>query len=559
MVVKEPVNILLVDDQPGKLLSYQTILAELGENLITAGSAQEAFEHLLKMQFAVVLVDVIMPELDGFELARMVCDHPRFQTTAIIFVSAIALTDVDLLKGYEHGGVDYVSVPVIPELLRAKVRVFAELYRKTQQLELLNADLERRVSERTAELAQTNAELEQRVEQRTRERETALAQVHEMQKLESLGQLTGGVAHDFNNLLMAILGNLDLLSQRFSHGEPAIKRLLEGACRAAERGASLTKRMLAFARRQELRPEKIDVARQVLSMVEMLQRSLGPSIEIAVEFDEGLPPIQVDPNQFELAILNLSLNARDAMPEGGRLRISARHQRAGAEASPALGPGEYVCILVTDTGTGMDDATLQRAAEPFFTTKRIGEGTGLGLSTVFGLAAQSGGLARISSKIDAGTTVEMWLPVAEIDPVSEAASPPPVPPRATYSSSILLVDDDPMVAEATAQMVEYLGHRAIVALSGSEALRVIRSSRDIGLIITDHAMPEMSGMELASQIRKIRPGLPIILTTGYAGLQVDDRHVGPHRIDKPYRLEELASLIVSFLGRGSEAGGEASA
>src|SRR5206468_9271130 len=195
-------------------LSYEAILSELGENLIKAASATEALQLLLKSDFGVVLIDVCMPELDGFELAAMIRQHPRFQRTAIIFVSAIQVTDLDLLRGYAAGAVDYVPVPVVPDLLRAKVRVFAELYRKTRQLETLNAELERRVAERTAELAQANSELEHRVEERTREREAALAQVHEMQKVESLGQLTGGVAHDFNNLLMAVLGNLDLLSQK---------------------------------------------------------------------------------------------------------------------------------------------------------------------------------------------------------------------------------------------------------------------------------------------------------------------------------------------------------
>jgi response regulator RpfG family c-di-GMP phosphodiesterase len=233
------VNILLVDDQPAKLLAYEVILAELRENLLKANSAREAFTLLLKHEIAVVLIDVCMPELDGFELAAMIREHPRFKTTAIIFVSAIAMTDLDRVKGYEYGAADYVPVPVVPELLRAKVRVFAELYRKTRDLERLNIELERRVQERTAELAEANAQLERRVEERTAEREEALAQVHEMQKLDSLGQLTGGLAHDFNNLLMAILGNLEMMARRIGEQDPS-RRLIDGASRAAERGAALT-------------------------------------------------------------------------------------------------------------------------------------------------------------------------------------------------------------------------------------------------------------------------------------------------------------------------------
>src|SRR5665213_1601839 len=224
---EEPVNILLVDDQPAKLLGYEVILSQLGENLIKAGSANEALEHLLKHDVAVVLIDVCMPDLDGFELAEMIRGHPRFQKTAIIFVSAVQVTDLDLLRGYAAGAVDYVPVPVIPDLLRAKVRVFAELYRKTRQLETLNAELERRVAERTAELEQANTDLEQRVEDRTREREAALAQIHEMRKVESLGQLTGGVAHDFNNLLMAVLGNLELL-EKYLPDDPKLRKLVAG-------------------------------------------------------------------------------------------------------------------------------------------------------------------------------------------------------------------------------------------------------------------------------------------------------------------------------------------
>jgi signal transduction histidine kinase len=547
MTSHDRVNILLVDDQPAKLMTYELILRELDENLLTASSAQEAFEHLLRRDIAVVLIDVIMPDLDGFELAQMIRAHPRFQTMAIIFVSAIALTDIDRIKGYEHGAVDYVPVPVVPEVLRAKVRVFAELSRKTRQLEQLNVELERRVAERTAELAKANTELERRVEERTREREMALAQVHEMQKLESLGQLTGGLAHDFNNVLMAVLGNLDLLARRLPHGAP-IKSLVTASIEAAERGATLTKRMLAFARRQELRPEAVNVQHLLNGMTEMLRRSLGPNIDIGMEFEDSLSQVRVDPNQLELAILNLTLNARDAMPNGGRLTVAARGGRVTAGDVPGLGTGEYVCIVVTDSGTGMDEATLKRAAEPFFTTKGIGRGTGLGLSMVNGLAAQSGGVSRIRSRLGAGTSVELWLPVAEAEDMQRPRPAPTLTVVTTASVMVLLVDDDPMVLAGTSAMLEELGHRVVTAASAAPALDVLRSDASVELVITDHAMPGMTGTELAKHIRDLRPDLPIILATGYAEVP-GNIITGMPRLDKPYRIDKLASMIAAVTGQ----------
>jgi signal transduction histidine kinase len=547
MNAREPVNILLVDDQPAKLLSYEAILRDLGENLIMAGSAREALEHLLKTNIAVILIDVRMPEVDGFELAAMIRNHPRFETTAMIFVSAIALTDIDRLRGYEQGAVDYLPVPVVPELLRAKVRIFADLYRKTKQLQLLNAELERRVEERTAELAQTNADLERRVEERTREREMAMAQVHEMQKLESLGQLTGGVAHDFNNVLMAILGNLDLLSRTVS-GDQMARRLVDGAIQAAERGATLTKRMLAFARRQELRPETVDVTKLLNGMGEMLRRSLGPTIEIAMDFESNLALIRVDPNQLELAVLNLALNARDAMLKGGRLHIGAYNRTVEAGNPQQLEGGRYVAVVVTDSGCGMDEMTLRRAAEPFFTTKGVGKGTGLGLPMVYGLAAQSGGSARISSQLGVGTTVELSLPVADVQPLTEPQRAPPPSESAGVSYRVLLVDDDPEVTAATLAMLEQLGHRVGVATSGAAALAIVEEKANLDLVITDHAMTGMTGMELAERVRRIRPDLPIVLATGYAEVPIGD-NLDLVRLDKPYRLDRLAAAIASVMGQ----------
>jgi signal transduction histidine kinase len=545
MNANEPVNILLVDDQPAKLLSYEVILRDLGEKLIKAASGREALEQILKNDIAVILIDVVMPDLNGFELASMIRDHPRFHTLSIIFVSAVSVTELDRLKGYQHGAVDYISVPVVPDLLRAKVKVFAELYRKTRQLERLNAELERRVEERTAALAEANLKLEQRVEERTREREAALAQVHEMQKMESLGQLTGGLAHDFNNLLMGIIGSLDYLArQPFSDAKA--KHFLTAARDSAERGAALTKRLLAFARRQELRPEAVDVQRLTESMAEMLQRSLGPTIQIDMSFDPDLALISVDPNQLELAILNLALNARDAMPDGGRLRISA--QRAGGTSLPSLDHGDYVCLAVTDTGVGMDEATLKRCSEPFFTTKEVGRGTGLGLSTVHGLTVQSGGGMRIVSKPGVGTTVELWLPIAAGIARGERIDLVQAPNGAMPRYRVLVVDDEPLVALLTASMLEDLGHDSQVVPSGHSALNVLRADAHIDAVITDYAMPDMTGAELAAQIRRLRPGLPVILATGYADFPNSNVQDLP-RLSKPFGAHELATILATLSQR----------
>jgi signal transduction histidine kinase len=395
MSAQDFVNILLVDDLPARLLSYEVILSELGENLLVAGSAREAFEHLLRNDVAVVITDVSMPELDGFGLASMIREHPRFQHIPIIFVSGIHVTDLDFLRGYQAGAVDYVSVPVIPEVLRAKVKIFVELFRKTRELERWNIELEGRVAARTAELERANSELEERVVQRTREREEALARVLEMKKMESIGQLTGGVAHDFNNLLMVILGNLELIKRR-SPENPRTKPLLDGAIAAAHRGASLTNRMLAFARRQELKPETGDLREIVQGMSEMIRQSIGPEIDFELSFGEGNLSITVDKNQLELALLNLAVNARDAMPGKGRLSLSIRNSKRRDDE----GVAEHVCLSLTDTGVGMDEETLKRAIEPFYTTKGVGKGTGLGLSMVHGLAAQSGGRCACSAPED---------------------------------------------------------------------------------------------------------------------------------------------------------------
>ncbi len=546
---EEPVKILLVDDQPAKLLSYEAILGELGETLIKATSARDALAELLKNDVAVVLIDVQMPDLDGFELAAMIREHPRFEQTALIFVSAIHLSDLDRVKGYEAGAVDYVPVPVIPEVLRAKVRVFADLHRKTRQLERWNGELERRVEERTAaleasraELQEVNRKLEERVVARTREREQAMAQLFEAQKMDTIGQLTGGVAHDFNNLLMAMFGSLELLKKRMKD-DPKTQELIENALKGAERGASLTQRLLAFARRQELRREALSIPELVSSFEELLSRTIGPGISLKKELAPDLPPILGDANQLELAMLNLALNARDAMPGGGTLTISARAVSVPDEAAGRLRPGAYVSLSVEDTGHGMDEATQARAAEPFFTTKGLGKGTGLGLSMVHGLAGQLGGALLIESAPGVGTKVELVIPRAEAPAMQPAAAGEDATEAAGRRATVLLVDDDALVSMGTAAMLEDLGHAVLTACSPIEALEVLEASPAIDLVITDYAMPGMNGLELARLIRKTHPALPILLATGYADLAAADRHSVLPRLSKPFRQQDLATAV----------------
>jgi len=397
-------------------------------------------------------------------------------------------------------------------------------------------------------LKRLNEELEQKVEERTREREEALAKLFNAQKMESIGQLTGGLAHDFNNLLAAILGNLDLLRKRLPD-DAKFRRLLDGAIHGAERGASLTSRLLAFARRQELKPKAVDVAALMSGMTELLERSLGPSIQIETHIPVDLPAVHVDINQLELALLNLAVNARDAMPFGGSLSISAACDTfADGGTVPDLGDGDYVRITVADTGVGMDETILAKAREPFFTTKGPGKGTGLGLSMVHGLAVQSGGALRLSSKAGQGTRVDLWLPRSPHEATSESNVVQPSLKLARRHFRILLVDDDALVRMGTADMLEDLGHEVVEAGSAAEALTLLQSGVGLDMVITDQAMPGMRGTELAAQIGRKYPGLPIILATGYAELP-NEEDPGLPRLSKPFRQEDIAKIIDMVIQR----------
>src|SRR3954471_10459703 len=363
------------------------------------------------------------------------------------------------------------------------------------------------------------------------------------QKMEAIGQLTGGVAHDFNNLLMVVLGSLELMRKRLPD-DPKLLALLENAVQGAQRGSTLTKRMLAFARRQELKQEPIDIPDLVRGMSDLLQRSLGPSVVIQTRFPLVSKPVLGDANQLEMILLNLTVNARDAMPEGGQIVIATRDEILRPGEDNQLKPGAYVYLTVQDTGIGMDEATLRRAMEPFFTTKGPGKGTGLGLSMVHGVAQQSGGWFTLHSRPGEGTTAELWLPVAEGQAPAKTQSEWVLSDVALDRASltILAVDDDGLVLTNTVAMLDDLGHRGIAASSAKQALDILKQRGPVDLVITDYAMPQMTGLELSNAIGKQWPDIPMVIATGYAEMP-EDTDTSLPRLAKPFTEAELADVL----------------
>ena len=370
--------------------------------------------------------------------------------------------------------------------------------------------------------------------------EQAREALFQSQKLQAIGQLTGGIAHDFNNLLTVILGNLEILRKRMP-GDPKLTQLLDNATQGALRGVSLTQRMLAFARRQKLTYESVDLATLVQGISGLLQSSLGPSIHIQTRFAEALSPVLADVNQLELAILNLATNARDAMPHGGQIIIAA-DERQGSDAGPdkTMTTGRYICLTITDEGEGMDELTLASAVDPFFTTKGVGKGTGLGLSMVHGLAEQLGGRLMLNSQKGLGTIAELWLPVADDPALGKAAIEETAPP--VHELKVLVVDDDSLVLTSTRLLIEDLGHRVLCAPSGAQALELYERNLDIDLVITDMAMPQMDGAQLAKLLRDRDPTLPIILATGYAE-RLEGFATQLPRLIKPFKQIDLMQII----------------
>jgi PAS domain S-box-containing protein len=386
---------------------------------------------------------------------------------------------------------------------------------------------------------------------REAELEAAQEALRQSQKMEAMGSLTGGVAHDFNNLLTPIIGSLDLLVRK-GLGNERERRLIDGALQSAERAKTLVQRLLAFARRQPLQSAAVDLVTLIEEMAGLIESTVGPNIEVRVDLASALPPAMADANQLEMALLNLAVNARDAMQGGGQLTISARRESVRGRHPSDVAPGHYVRLSVRDTGAGMDAETLKRAIEPFFSTKGIGKGTGLGLSMVHGLAAQLGGGLTIASAPGEGTEVTLWLPMSAVA-IRDQEQVPDQVESARAKGIALLVDDEELVRMSTADMLSDFGFEVVEVDSAEEALRVLQTGTKPDILITDHLMPGMTGADLAHEVRATLPALPVLVVSGYA--EVEGIAADLPILTKPFRSAELAASLAALLPTGADTPG----
>ncbi len=655
----ERARVLLVDDDERNLLAVSTILEDLGE-VVTARSGEEALRHLLKGEFAVILLDVYMPGMDGYETAQIIRSREQTKGIPIVFLSAVNKEAEHLLRGYSMGAVDYVFKPVDPIVLRSKVAVFVELFEKTREIErkarheqaLLDENLRvnserlraeqelRRAEQRQSAIIQSlpmvlylepygvhprrpnyvSGDLEgitgfkfdevarqptlwaDRLHPDDRDRVLAALEVRrrtgrsaieyrwqcadgqykyfldqavllkdgdgnplefagtltdvseqrslesqllQAQKMDAIGKLTGGIAHDFNNLLAAVIGGLGLIERR-AKLEDEQRRVLTMTKRAAEQGTELVRRLLAFARRQNLEPQSIELSSFKDVVADLLAHTLGGLVSIEWQIRDEVWTAFADQTQLELALVNLIINARDAMPAGGTVTIGAENRTVGAGEIEGLEAGDFIRLSVTDTGTGISPADLEKVTEPFFTTKAVGKGSGLGLSMVYGFAKQSNGAFRIESELGHGTTAELWLPRA---PATEAIDEPPRVERKrrcrARKLTILLVDDHLEVRSTTAALLQDHGHKVVEAANGADALEAMKSNAcKFDLLISDYAMPHLSGTEFLRGARELCPAVPALIITGYAEAEaISDRPEGVEILSKPFTEDALVRAI----------------
>ncbi len=544
------IRLLVVDDDDAGRYVKARILAGHGYAVAQAGLGRAAIEQVAAAPPDLVLLDVKLPDIDGVEVCRQI--KAAFPHIAVLQTSSAFISAQDRAAALDGGADSYLIEPIDPDELVAVVKALLRMRQAEQQLRRLNETLEAQAAERAAELA----DAKRRLEAESANRRQAEEVLWHTQKLEAVGQLTGGVAHDFNNLLTIISGSLELLQEVIAGTRklPRERQLkLVGAAQdATDHGAQLTRQLLAFARRGVLRSETVNLNAVIAGFVDFLRRALGETIDLELAFAPDLWTCDIDPVQFEAALLNLAVNARDAMPGGGRLRIESGNLQVDdsrGSAEHGLTPGAYVRLRVCDDGVGMEPDVVRRAFEPFFTTKEVGQGSGLGLSQVYGFVTQSNGRVAIESAPGSGTSFTLYVPRAEAAAQDSAALARPGGGPGSGTETILVVEDNEEVLGVAVGMIRDLGYRVLVAADGVEALALLRTDAPIDLVFSDVVMPHgINGFALAAEARRIREDLKVLLTSGYparrgAEAPSDDFPI----ILKPYRRDQLAQTLRATL------------
>jgi signal transduction histidine kinase len=507
------VILLNVDDTEALRQAKSRILRQAGYTVREASTAYDALREVDISRPALVLLDVKLPDIGGTEVCRLIKE--RFPSVLILQTSTAHVPGADRVAGLDSGADAYLIQPVEPEELVAAVRALLRLQAAEEALRQANESLEQRVAARTRELEEANRKLLHEAEERAR----AEAALRQSQKMEALGQLTGGIAHDFNNLLGAISGSLQLMQRRLKTGRVDVERYIEAALFGTNRAAKLTSRLLAFSRQQPLNLRPVNANELARGMLDMLRRTMGEQIKVELDLQAQPGWTRCDENQLENSLLNLAINARDAMPSGGVFRIETRNETLADglhDEFVNLAPGDYVTLAVVDTGSGMSDDVKKRAMEPFFTTKPIGQGTGLGLSMIYGLMTQCGGALVLESEVDRGTSIKLYLKQEEpaIAPVRHVAEGETEMPK--IEATILVVEDEELLRSMMVEVLQGENHRILEAHDGPSALAQLNSGAAIDLLVTDIGLPGINGRQLVEHARAIRPQLKILFVTGYS-------------------------------------------
>jgi signal transduction histidine kinase len=540
----EQIVILNVDDSEPIRYAKSRTLTRAGYTVIEASSGAEALALVATRRPALALLDVKLPDMSGL----LVCEIIKrdFPQTLVLQISATYVSTADKVKGLGAGADGYLTQPVEPDELAAAVAALLRLRESEEALRRVNEGLEQRVAERTEELAAANRQLRGEIEERNRV-EASLLQA---QKMEAVGHLTGGIAHDFNNLLMAIMGNLDLIKRRLADGRADVEGFADNAILASKRAAALTRRLLAFARRQPLARQSVEVIGLIEDLQPVLRTTVGSSVEVRFSADEGLWTAWCDRHQLENALLNLIINARDAMPGGGLVKLAAGNvtlDRREAASLGAAGAGDYVRISVEDQGHGMPPEVLERVFEPFFTTKPVGHGTGLGLSMLYGFVRQSGGAVHIRSVVGQGTEVAVLLPrLARTVAEAEQAVQDHDPARG-HGETVLLVEDEPLIAGLIVEALADAGYQCLEARDAHEAMAITDDGQRIDLLLTDIGLPGgVDGLTLAARLKSRQPGLKVLFASGHAEADAVQAQGAP-LLQKPFDMNRLIAEVRQVL------------